>query len=410
MTDLLLEPRLPNGAPPPSGEVARLLMIFDPMVPKFGGAVGFETLQRTLMDYRKCAVATADVEVVLGSLQRQRFLDEVEHPGPRFPAPKISGLPGMRPFEDQYAPGDPQPGERCFAATPLGRKAARLAATTHYPQPAGWMLGGQRAADQILLSIRPPWATHAVVIDATCCCLETECVRSAIDTACRDRLLERQRGDRDEYKLTLDGEGRAHEVLAELQAAWQAAVLAAQQAKAPSPSSPIVTLPAANLVSQVGFMRDPRLLAIVRRDIADLGQAAISGLHKPALLLCGSIMEAVLVDVLDRNPAVAQSFMKNGKGWPDDASLPVLISISEAIKVRVATTEKHILSKSAAGMVDCIKDHRDLVHPRAEVRDSMKVDAATVEGMVAMLKLVIRDLDQANASGALKAYEDGQTV
>ena len=160
-------------------------------------------------------------------------------------------------------------------------------------------------------------------------------------------------------------------------------------------------IPVDELAKQLGFVADHDLAGVVTRDLSELGRVTGVGGSKSSLLLCGSVLEAILVDVLDRNRAVAGSYMGRRK-FPDDASLNDLIRIASDAKLIDDT--RYLLSSTAAGMAGTITEHRDLIHPHAELRGRMRVDNATVEAMIHLLGLVVRDLAEAEARGDIAAY------
>jgi hypothetical protein len=75
------------------------------------------------------------------------------------------------------------------------------------------------------------------------------------------------------------------------------------------------------------LVENEQIREIVSRDIGELAEAIRFDLPKSILLLAGSILEGILVDVLDRNRGVASSFMKKRR-FPEDASLQDLVAIA----------------------------------------------------------------------------------
>jgi hypothetical protein len=65
---------------------------------------------------------------------------------------------------------------------------------------------------------------------------------------------------------------------------------------------------------------------------------------------------------------------------------------------------RYMLSSTAAGFAATITEHRDLVHPRAELRGRMRVDRDTAQGMIHLLGIVIGDLSEAQSRGDIDAY------
>ena len=147
------------------------------------------------------------------------------------------------------------------------------------------------------------------------------------------------------------------------------------------------------------LIESEEIRGIVVRDIVELKSAVRFGLAKCILLLGGSILEAVLVDVLDRNRALASSYLKKRR-FPEEASLPDLIAI--AGDPMLLDAPHHLLTPTSAAVAKAVTDHRDLIHPHAEARG--RVDDTTAQAIVYLLSVVVRDLVEAEKRGDIEAY------
>lgn len=176
----------------------------------------------------------------------------------------------------------------------------------------------------------------------------------------------------------------------------------AEEAQTSLPSQP-AEISVADLRESLGFLSDGVLRDIVERDLAELETAISNGLNKTTLLLCGSVLEASLIDVLDRRRDIASTFLKRKK-FPDEASLDDLLSIAGT--ENLPGDGLRILTETAISLGIAVKDHRDLIHPHREVRSGIKVDSDTAKSMIHLLRLVVRDLRIAHEKGVLKLYED----
>jgi hypothetical protein len=391
-----------DGTRIPQGEAAAILQAFDVRFP-FGEprARGVPLLLDRLMAARQGRALETEVLQLLGQLAADRLVREAPNPGPSIRGPKLPNLPGIPKNTDCYAPDDPRPGERCFAATPTGTKAARYLTTEQLPQ-VPWKLGADRATDQVILACDPaPQALWA--IDAACSLLEPDATKRALAEAERQGFL--LKGTKDVWGATAQGRGRAHELRRELSDRWAASI------RQPLPSVAQTPLDPLRDPSLLAFIRDAKLGALIRRDLLELADAATRQGHKSVLLLCGSVLEASLLDALDRNAGLAASLLPKGKKhWPDDASLPILLEIAKT-KVRLPDgTEASILSPTVVPLAHGLADHRDLIHPRAEIRDRIRVDQTTAETMLHFVRVVLRDLQHAATTGVLDAYARGDTV
>jgi hypothetical protein len=94
-----------------------------------------------------------------------------------------------------------------------------------------------------------------------------------------------------------------------------------------------------------------------------------------------------------------------GKKWPDRASAKDLIDAASAAMVVLSDgTTRAIIPPLTATKGAIVVDHRDLIHPRAEVRGAATLDLNTAQTMRGVLGEVLRDLREAHASGVLDAY------
>jgi hypothetical protein len=157
------------------------------------------------------------------------------------------------------------------------------------------------------------------------------------------------------------------------------------------------------------FIADGSLADMVARDMAELDSAITAGNVKSAVVLTGSILESVVLDVLNRNEHWARRAL--GKKWPDRASAKDLIDAASAITVVLPdSTTRALLAPLTAKKSAIVVDHRDLIHPRAEVRGATTIDTNTVQTMRGVLGEVLRDLREAADNGVLDAYGHGDTA
>ncbi|MEZ4373115.1 MAG: hypothetical protein R3B07_19995 [Polyangiaceae bacterium] len=144
----------------------------------------------------------------LGELVDRGLVETTSNPGPRLRFPNI---PGLRLPPPPILHGDPIPGEECFRATPLGRKAAMACAAIRNPSVAYWRLGGHRLHDQLLAAV--PLHPTLQDLDAACCESHLAEVEVAlVELVARGEL--KQNGYR--YSLTPAGLGKKYVIEQEL--------------------------------------------------------------------------------------------------------------------------------------------------------------------------------------------------
>ena len=129
------------------------------------------------------------------------------------------------------------------------------------------------------------------------------------------------------------------------------------------------------------FINDKDLLVIIERDYFELKTILFpSGAWKSVVIMAGSILEAVLYDVLTQAPSVlskATSSTKAPKGKDITKGEWKLASLIEV------ATEIGILPLDRANTIDqVLRDYRNFVHPKKEIKAAHQCSEA--EGYMAI--------------------------
>lgn len=152
-----------------------------------------------------------------------------------------------------------------------------------------------------------------------------------------------------------------------------------------------------DLATKLDFLKNDDPKQVVKQDLTELDSVLRARAWKASLLLCGSILEGILIDVLDRRRDIAEGYLKGKQKFPDGASLDDLLSIAAG---------QQLLNPNSVKAGIAIKDHRDLIHPHRQVREKIKVDKNAAGQMLFTLHRVVDDLNRASIEGTIQAYED----
>lgn len=131
------------------------------------------------------------------------------------------------------------------------------------------------------------------------------------------------------------------------------------------------------------FVQDADIRAIVERDFDEAQRALVSKCWKAAIILCGGIIEAILLDLLGRDEVRARSATKAPKTELLRWDLADLIGVSLELKLVSAGIEK--LSQS-------VREFRNLVHPGREVRERIAFDAEEARIALEVVHILHREL------------------
>lgn len=161
----------------------------------------------------------------------------------------------------------------------------------------------------------------------------------------------------------------------------------------------------------LNFVKDPKLAKLIGRDLNELDMVATTyGMAKSALTLAGSILEALLIDVLSRNEAISKSLLPKPQKWPDRVSLQDLIGVASKIEIRLPGGKRPLLSVPTQKRAISINEHRDMIHPFAEQRAMCRIDDNAVYVMYGLLRSVMDDIRQNYNDGILTAFANGDVV
>jgi hypothetical protein len=133
------------------------------------------------------------------------------------------------------------------------------------------------------------------------------------------------------------------------------------------------------------YVNDSEIRKILERDYLEIQRALVSSCWKSVIILSGGVIEAILLDLLQKNLAKAKASSKAPASNPDITKwdLADLINVSVDLGLVSGGVEK--LSNS-------VREYRNLIHPGNEIRKKLKFDAEEARIAFEVLGIVCRDL------------------
>lgn len=132
------------------------------------------------------------------------------------------------------------------------------------------------------------------------------------------------------------------------------------------------------------FIADPDLRIVLQRDYNEVQRAFISRCWKSVIILCGGAIEAILLDLLQKNPNAAKASPKVPK-QPDLTRWDLKDLISVAVDCCLIGVGVEKLSST-------VREFRNLIHPGNEVRNKLTFDAEEARIALEVLNIVHREL------------------
>jgi len=150
------------------------------------------------------------------------------------------------------------------------------------------------------------------------------------------------------------------------------------------------------------FIEDDKLKEILVRDFRELEICRIRGLNKSTLVICGSIIEALLIDQIlkeDNLPLAQEKFNDNIKKKRPDRidKLPQEWFFAEIIDV---CKNLNLISDESKKDSWRINEYRNIIHPMNEISQNKNISPELAEISYNILLLIIKDISSLEKTGS----------
>ena len=132
------------------------------------------------------------------------------------------------------------------------------------------------------------------------------------------------------------------------------------------------------------FVSDEQIRKILERDYTEIQRNLISLNWKSAIILSGGSIEAILLDLLLKEPDKARSSSKA----PGERDLNKW-DLNNLVEVAV---EEEFIESDIAKLSHTVREYRNLIHPGVEIRKNLKVEPEEAKIAVEVLHILIREL------------------
>lgn len=137
-----------------------------------------------------------------------------------------------------------------------------------------------------------------------------------------------------------------------------------------------------HLINHLRKIREQELQEILIKDIEECAINIATNQNKSAIILCGSILEAILLNCLLEKNIKKGIIGKTNKNVKD-------MSLNELL---LTAQNENIISKTTYNLSNFIKDYRNIIHPSNLLRNSFKISNERVMVIWNILKELIESL------------------
>ncbi len=140
------------------------------------------------------------------------------------------------------------------------------------------------------------------------------------------------------------------------------------------------------------FVQDERIREVLAQDYVEAQKAFAAGAYKACAVLTAGVIEGMLLDKLFQpNTGETEAYEKAVRKFPKTGEDINWDRVSLAHMIGAADTLQ-LLDKGTLRMAEGARDFRDTTHPRAEIRHGSRARLEEAELMLALAKLLYRDL------------------
>jgi hypothetical protein len=148
-----------------------------------------------------------------------------------------------------------------------------------------------------------------------------------------------------------------------------------------NPSSVLITQP-----KRFVFISDKKLRKILERDYLEIQRAYLAQCWKAVVILCGGLVEAILIDLCLSNSlqavgATVAPKQRDITRW----TLSELVSVARELK---------LISSGAEKLSHSLREYRNLIHPGKEIREGFKFGTEEAKLAVEVVNIIYRDLSK----------------
>jgi hypothetical protein len=181
-----------------------------------------------------------------------------------------------------------------------------------------------------------------------------------------------------------------------------------QQSKMQDNKTALCELPENAIVGEVNyekglsFLKDKGLKASIESDCDEINKIANVGAAKSVIILCGSVVEAILYDLLKGDEKRAKEVAEKLSIMPENNSIKYILDSASRKKLNEWTllpllkvAKRQYSNKVREDVVvysDVLRDYRNLIHPGKAERSEKKADNHTATMAITVLNLLISGL------------------
>lgn len=141
------------------------------------------------------------------------------------------------------------------------------------------------------------------------------------------------------------------------------------------------------------FVKDNEIKKLLANDWGEAQKAIQNGLHKSTVVLCGAILESLLIDALSRIKSTAKlSYYQKYIQGKRKGGKPPQIERWQFYQLVEIAEEQGIISPNVAELSCIVRDYRNLIHLWVQKRKGLRIDPIVAPSVVGFLTIAYSDI------------------
>lgn len=143
-----------------------------------------------------------------------------------------------------------------------------------------------------------------------------------------------------------------------------------------------------HVIDSINLIQDISLREILRRDIQECAISVVAEQYKSSIVLCGSIIEAILVYIIGQRGYSKYDIGTLLRNKPRTKSVKEM-DLNELLEL---CRQEKIINVEEYHLSNYVRAYRNIIHPSCEVRKSYNVDSLTANLMWNALLAIMREV------------------
>ena len=138
-----------------------------------------------------------------------------------------------------------------------------------------------------------------------------------------------------------------------------------------------------DLINKISKIQNGDYREIALRDTFDCASSLLLGLYKPTIILVGSLIEGILIDLLN-SKKINKYIVESGKNKK--------VEHMDLVDLLYITNKEKLVKNTTYNLSQVVRQFRNIIHPTNEIKNDFEISESNANLMWSALKAIISDV------------------